>query len=596
MIKSDSPKKKHKLKLFAIVLAIVTFIIVCSGIIIAIRWKPILTKTIQNTVLEVSDNLYQVKFADISLNLFTGSVYFKKLEIKADSNVYRGMIKKGIAPENIFNLKIKELTIKNIKPLKVYLKRYLDVKEIRILEPELIITYTRLRNKLNKRIDNRTTYEKIKNTLKSAKLENLKLNEIEFTYIDQSLQKPEITKINRVSINVTDILIDSISQFDSTRIFHSKDINVVLNDFNYPTADSLYFVKIAKLNVSTIKKNVTVEGFKLEPRYGEMQFASFFERQHERYSIRFDSIMLEKIDFPALIDYRTIYASKLTLNEGEIAIFLNRSKPKKLIDKAINYPHVALKRVNWSVYMDTVSIKGTDIKYSEYMANTNSKGIVKFNNLRGNVLRVTNDSSALSKQRYINAYLKTAFLGQADLNIHIKFDMIDPNAAFSYEGNLKNLELHALNPISKALAKVSFAAGKISNLAFSVNGNTAGANGTVKILYDGLRVHLMKKDSENENFKKMGLLSFLANALVIKESNPANNEEPRVSHPYYSRPSDASFFNVMWKVIFLGFKETIGITKEKEGEIKATAEKFKEIQKRREERKLRRKKLKEDSN
>lgn len=594
MIKNIIPKKRHQLKRLVIVLSIIAFIFVGAVLFIAFRWKPILTNTIENTVLNVSDSLYKVHFSDIDLNLFTGSVYFKNIDIKADSNVYFKMIKQGIAPENIFNLKIKELNIKNIKPIKVYLNRKLDIREIKILEPELTLTYTRLKNKLNKRIDNRSTYEKIKNTLKSAKLDHLILNEIAFTYIDKSLKAPEITKINRVSINVKDILIDSISQFDSTRIFHSKNIAVQLSDFLYPTGDSLYHIKIGGLNVSTEQKNLVVRDFQLLPRHKEMEFSNLFERQNERYSLVLDSIALDDIDFHGLIDNRTINARKLSLNRGKLAVFLNRAKPKKLIDKAQNYPHVALKRINWSVNTDTVAIKGIDIRYSEYMPNTAAKGTVTFYNLNGHILRVTNDSVLLSQRKHIDAYLQTSFLGRADLNVHIKFNVLDKNAPFSYDGSIKNLELNALNPISKPLAKISFASGKITNLSFSVNANTQGGGGTVKVLYDDLKINLMKKESEKTNFRKMGLLSFLANALVINESNPTKDEPVRISHPYYSRPHDASFFNVMWKVIFLGFKETIGITKEKEAEIKATAEKFKERQKRREERKLRRQKRKEE--
>lgn len=594
MIEPKKLKKRQRLKIAVIATVIATLIFISGGLFIAFKWKPVLKQTIQNTVLEVSDSLYHVEFDDIKLNLFTGSVYFKKLEINADSNIYQQMIKNRTAPENIFNLKIKELTIKNIKPLKVYFNRKLDIKEIKIQEPELIITYSRLNSKLNKPLDSRTTYERIKNTLKSAKLDVLNLGEIAFTYVDKSYQTPEITKINRLNINVKDILIDSISQFDSTRIFHSKSINVLLNDFRYPTADSLYIVEIPKLNISTNKKNLIIEGFKLKPRYQEMQFANLFERQNERYALSFDSIALDQIDFHSLIAHRTVSAKKITLNNGNLSIFLNRAKPKKTIDKAINYPHVALKRINWSVSADTVNIKSTDILYSEYTQSTQAKGTVKFLNLRGNIIGVTNDSALLNQNRYIHAYLKTDFMGRSDLNVHIRFNMLDKHAAFFYEGSLKNLDLDYLNPVSKPLAKISFSSGKIQDLSFSVNGNTLGASGTVKVVYDKLKIKLLKKESEDENMRKMGFLSFLANALIIKDANPYQNEPIRIVHPSHQRPHDASFFNLMWKVIFLGFKETIGITKKKEDEIKNTIESFKEMQKNREDRKLKRKKLKEE--
>ncbi|MFD1629341.1 hypothetical protein [Pseudopedobacter beijingensis] len=598
MIKKIAPFKKKPIRVVFIVITSLFITLSAIIIFIGVKWKPILKETIKNTVIDVSDSLYHVDFSDIKMNLFTGSVSFKNIEIKTDSITYQKMVATGQAPEHIFHLKIKQLHIKNIKPFKVYLHRRLDINSIKIIEPELTLTYNRLKNKTDKSIDTRTTYEKIKNTLQSAKLENLFLNEIAFVYIDNSLKQPEITKINRVSIHANDILIDSISQFDTTRIFHSKDINVQLNDFEYTTVDSLYDIQIKHLTGSTRQKKLIVNGVQLTPRYKEMAFSNLFERQHERYSLKMDTIKLEEIDISQLIDYRNVNARKLQLIDGNLSVFLNRSKPKKTIDKGINFPHLALKRINWTINTDTIDIKKINVAYTEYNPKTNSNGTVFFNNLQGKILNVTNDSALLQKTKFIDANLHSLFLGKGLLNVNIRFDMLASDGGFSYSGSLKNMELQAVNSLSKPLAKVTFGSGKLNELDFSVKGNLKGAGGTVKILYEDMRIGLMKKDSENENFKRMALLSFLANNLVLKDSNPLKGEAVRVTHPYYERPREGSFFNLMWKVLFLGFKETIGITKQKEAQIKEASQAFKELMKQREERRLKRqlRKEQEDKN
>ncbi len=585
--------KKKRYKIILIVAGSIISIL-CAGIFfIGLRWKPILRNTIENTVINVSDSLYNINFSDIDVNLFTGSVSLSNVELSKDSLIYEKMIKQRIAPENTFNLKIKQLHISNLKPFQVYFKRYLDIQDITISEPELLITYTRLKNKIKKPVDRRTTYEKIKNTLKSASLNKLTLKEVAFTYIDKSLKKPDITKVNRLNIHVNDILIDSITQYDTTRIFHAKNIAAELNDFHYPTADSLYHVKIGRLNFSTAQKNLMVKDFELLPRYGEIAFSDLFERQQDRYKIHFDSINLDNVNYLTLIDDRTVSTQKLSLNGGKLSISLNRAKPKKLIDKGQNYPHLALKRVNWNVNADTVDITKTDIHYTEYSADEFGKGTVSFYNLNGRIFNATNARTLLAKNKFIDAHMQTSFMGKGKLNVHIKFDMLDQNGAFQYKGSLDGMPLQALNPVSKPLAKIMFNSGQINRLDFSVKANLKGGGGTVTVTYDKLNVVLLKKDDDKNTFKKMGLISLLANALIIKEDNPSKGEEVRVTSPYYARPSDASFFNLMWKVIFLGFKETIGITQKAETDFKEQSDKFKEMQKAKEERKLRRQKRKE---
>lgn len=596
MIRKIIFNKKKKVRTGFVVSGILVTVFVSATFYIGLRWKPILKNTLENTVLNVSDSLYNVHFSDISINLFSGSVYLTGIEITPDSSIYQRMITNKTAPENIFSLKIKQLDIRKIKPFKVYFERNLDINNITISEPELIVTYTRLRDRNKTPIDRRTTYEKIKNTLKSAHLNTLFLKEVDFTYIDRSLKTPNITKLKRLSVLVTDILIDSLSQFDNSRFFHAKNILAELNDFSYPTTDSLYYINIGKVSLCTQNKNLIIKTVDIIPRYEEMAFSNLFERQQDRYRIHFDSIKLEGINYPMLIDYRTIAAEKLSLNNGDISVFLNRAKPKKLIDKGLNYPHIALKKVNWDINADTVLIKKTNIRYSEYEPSTKSRGTISFNDFNGKLFNVTNDSSSLVKNRFIYGNLQASLLGKGSLSVDIRLDMLDKNGAFFYKGYLENMPMPAFNPVSKPLGKVIFSSGQIERLDFSVKGNLQGGGGMVKVIYKDLNVILLRQNKETKTFKRMGLVSIIANALIIKENNPAKGEKVRVSYPYYARSHDASFFNVMWKVVFIGFKETIGITKQQEANVKVRADLMKERKQRREARKLRKKQLQEDNN
>jgi hypothetical protein len=115
--------------------------------------------------------------------------------------------------------------------------------------------------------------------------------------------------------------------------------------------------------------------------------------------------------------------------------------------------------------------------------------------------------------------------------------------------------------------------------------------------YQDLKISLMKKD-DGEKVKKLGLISFFANALLVNNGNPNGKEPLIVAHPYYKRPNESSFFNLMWKSVFEGLKESVGISKEKEDKLKARADNFKDAkadrEKRREERIKRREERKKD--
>lgn len=588
----NSSKKNTFLKWIIGFVIFIAVIITGATIYLSIKWKPLLKTAIENTVLNVSDSLYQIEVSDIKVNLFSGSAYLDSIDIYPDTFIYQKMIAQRIAPENIFELKIRNLGLENISAWDIFFKRNLDMNTITIQEPELKVTYTRFKDKIRKREDRRTTYEKIKNTLRSAKLNSLLLNNVKFEYVDKSLKKPDVIKVDQLSIRANDILIDSLSQFDTTRIFNAKDIIAELNNFSYPTKDSTYFIKLGQLRLSTLQNKVSVYKFELLPRYQEMAFSNLFPRQHELYKINFDTILVNQLNFSDLLESRQIATKSVSIKTGSLYSFLNRDKPPKGIDKGENFPHVLLSKLNWNIIADTVKIKNIDINYAEYSAKTKNKGTIKFKNLAGEIINVTNDSLRLTQNKFANAHLKASFMGYGRLNINIKFDVSDNAGRFSYSGYMESMPLSVLNPISKPLAKILFSSGQLKRMDFSATGDKKGAKGKVEISYNDLSIKLLKQDSDN-NFKRMGFISLLANALIIKSDNPSKDEKTRISYPSYERPEDASFFNLMWKIIFLGFKETLGVTKEKETEMIERSEKTLEKVQKKEARKEKRQKRRE---
>jgi hypothetical protein len=244
--------------------------------------------------------------------------------------------------------------------------------------------------------------------------------------------------------------------------------------------------------------------------------------------------------------------------------------------------------VGWDIVADTVMIENMNINYTEFNPHTNLKGTIIFKDLNGRIFNVTNDSIALSKNRFANAYLQTYLMGKGKLDIQIGFNLADPLGAFTYKGSLGAMQTGVINALTKPLAMVMTSSGKINSLNFDMRGNLNGAGGTIALRYEDLNVVLMKQD-ERENFKKMGLISLFANALLLERANPSKDKPLRISKPYYARPKDASFFNLMWKAIFAGLKESVGITPEKESKLMKRAAGFKEAKISRERRRLQRK-------
>lgn len=184
----------------------------------------------------------------------------------------------------------------------------------------------------------------------------------------------------------------------------------------------------------------------------------------------------------------------------------------------------------------------------------------------------------------MTADLTSYVMGEGKLDVNFKFDLNAKDGAFAYHGALVDMDGKALNRITKPLAMVRINSGHIDKLEFDIDANDRLATGKVNFAYKDLSVALLKKIKGENRLVKQGLISFLANALVINSDNP-NAQGVLVTAPISrKRVETASFFNFIWKTLFDGVKYSIGLTPGKEKEIKEKIDKFEQIKADRQER------------
>ena len=145
------------------------------------------------------------------------------------------------------------------------------------------------------------------------------------------------------------------------------------------------------------------------------------------------------------------------------------------------------------------------------------------------------------------------------LHALFKFDLANANTGnFSLDLEVGNMDGKELNTATKPLGLFEIKNADIKKILLHMNANDNNSNGTVTFYYNELQVDVLKQDEEQQNkLKKRGLISFIANNFVIKQSNTSddNNKDPK--HVSYKRDPEKSFFNLIWKTLFTGLSMTV---------------------------------------
>ncbi|MES2651586.1 MAG: hypothetical protein V4663_07595 [Bacteroidota bacterium] len=548
-------KKRRVWIWIASVLGGIILIIGIAAVYLSSQWKPILTEKIKEGVYTASDRLYKIDFKDIHLNLVTGSVVLDSLKLTPDTNVFKLLIAKKKAPSHLFRVRVAYLKLSRIKILTAYFDKKINLNSIILTKPSIDMVYYKVPKRVDTLKDEQTLYQQISKSLKSIRVGSIKVVDADFDYYN-GLKK--LNAVKNLTINVKDILIDSLAQYDTTRVLHSKNIGFELNGYQSVTKDKMYTLKIDSVSGSINSKTLKIKGFKLIPMYPDLTFSRKYSVQKDRYDLSFSAIDLTGVDFIKLHTEGSLYAKHLKIGPAKVAVFLNRELPPPNFDKGRNYPHNALKRLPIETVVERLSLSKVDVAYTEYNPKTKERGTLKLDNLGGDIQNLTNDSVRLAKNNHATADLTTFIFGTGKLNVKIDFNLTNVAASFSYIGRVSQFNMRVLNPLSKSLGEIEIQSGNVKQVDFTINANERGSAGTVRFSYTNLKVNLLKED-ENGKAEKKGLLSFLANTILIKNDNPSKDEPLRIANIKWDRVPQASFFNLMWKSVFVGIREIVGI-------------------------------------
>jgi hypothetical protein len=584
-----APRKFKVLKWMIGIVLFISLILVGASWYISVKFKPLIRKEITELVQKSTHGLYRIEFSQIHTNFITGSATIGDVNITPDTNVFKSLVAAKKAPNNLYYIRLKKLSIKKFHPYNIYFNKKVDISLLLFDNPDITMV-----NKHFDFNDNRpprprkSPYDYIKNLFKSLRVQVVDFKNVRFKYVNNNELLPDVDSVSNLNVTLKDWLIDSLSAQDTARLYLLKDVNINLSNYSYATPDSMYHININQLDFNASSGKVNIKQFGLIPRYSEANFAKVAGYARDRFTIQLNNISLDGIDLPAYIQKRELIASQMSIADGGVAVFNNNTFPKLEKIKTGRFPHQLLQQLKAQLTIKKIKLSNIAVSYTEFDKRSQQRGKISFENTSGTITNVTNAVKVKTINPIMQADLLSYVMGQGKLAINFKFDLNSPTGEFAYKGAITNLDGRKLNQITKPLGMVQVNKGMFKSLAFDIKANQDVAKGKVDFAFNDLSVALLKKEEGKTRLVKKGLLSILANALVIYSDNPSKDGKFTSASVNYSRQPTGSFFNFIWKTLYQGVKYSVGVTPQKEAEIKAQVAKFEKMKDDRDERRRRR--------
>jgi len=209
--------------------------------------------------------------------------------------------------------------------------------------------------------------------------------------------------------------------------------------------------------------------------------------------------------------------------------------------------------------LDSLALARAQIIYRERSPESNRVGTVSFDQISGLFRHLSNDSTVLATDPHCTGDVEALFMNRGKIKVHFDFNLWDPADAFAYSGSLGPMKASVLNRATRYLGLLTIRSGNIHRLTFDFSANKQASRGQVGMRYDDLSIKILSLDELSGRLRKKGLASLVANLLVLNNNNITDTAAPRSARVTYVRDPYKSVFNLMWKSLFTGVKQIVGM-------------------------------------
>jgi hypothetical protein len=362
--------------------------------------------------------------------------------------------------------------------------------------------------------------------------------------------------LGNIAIKINDVKAEQLRKLELHPMNFTKEAEVTVDRFSLNSDNRHYKYDFHNIWVNSLQKELKVGSVNITPFGSESAFGDGLPYQLDRFDVTSSGIVLKDIDMNSLLD-KQINASELVVNKLNAKIYRDLHKPLQEKSRVGNYLSQLIDKLKQPVNINHATVNNAFIQYRENEVLSDSVGVVTFSNSRLNFTNITNMPEAVKKNNELNFSFDTKVFGEVPLIGNFKFILNSNNGSFVANGHVGSFNALKLNRVSVPMALIRINTGHISAIDFHFNGTNTKAEGPFTMKYEDMKVEVLKRDKKTNAIKKRRVLSIAANVLV--QNNNPDSKGLRTINAKYDRNIYKSFFNLVWKTVFTGMKETVGI-------------------------------------
>jgi len=554
-VSKEEGKSRRRVKIVLVSILVFVLAIIGIGFLYWNTHKNKIIKTeLEKAIVKNNKGFYKISYDDMKIDETAGYLSAHNMKVRFDSARYQSSELENKVPSMVFSIDIPEINVIGVRTTRALLDKEIVGRKLEIKNPIIDLQYTYKGKDAIRNVPTQEIYRQILGDMDMIQIDSVLITGAQIRTSNRNSGKL-IIDVKDVDFSLMDVKVDSAAYMDRSRFLFAKGVKVKVSKIAWPSPNRLYDYIAKNISLNSTAGTLSVNQIFISPRLGENAFVNAIPTQDDRFNFSFNNVIFSGVDMQKLSD-EYLKAETMAIGRSFFKVYRDLARPRDKKNRVGYYPHQVLDDVPLVFNIKKVKVHNSFIEYKERNHITRQSGQVQFYNVNATMTNFTNDKHAPNK--VMKAFVSSNFLNKTPLRSNWTFYLFNPKGRFDVSGTMGAIDGKDLNALAEPMGPASIKEGRFNGLTFDLHGNDYSMNGTVKLLYDNLKVALLEKDKGATETDKKFLTSLLAN-FVIKNSNPKGDDDVRVKQVYLARNTNRSLFYLCWKTIFKGIKETAGI-------------------------------------
>ena len=360
----------------------------------------------------------------------------------------------------------------------------------------------------------------------------------------------------KIAFNLNDVRIGKES---SQGFIHAEGYSFRIP--NLKRQGKLYHYTIGNIFYSSASNRFSASDIHIIPNFSKEDHQKKVGFQSDYFTGKIDSIGIDQPNIRQWFDKEELIGKCLSVNGLKLDIYRDKRTAFDQ-NRRPEMPQDLIKSLKYPFHLDSFKMVNSNIIYTEHHELADREGKISFDSIQARLMPFTNMKSSARKIPDFNLNGTATIMDSCKIMTNMNFQMNDPENLFTVNGSLSPFNMRILNPVLEPLASVSIRSGKVDRFNFTFSADKTSAIGHLFFGYDDLKISVL--ETKNGNIKEAKLASFLANSILLRSKNPRGNEILLPEKINIQRDQKHSVLNYLWKSVFSGVRNTLGIKENKQ--------------------------------